>query len=153
MHKKEKQYQKKHQRLHSKATTPSDKTPKPSPSNGIVTLTVDAALAPCSSSSNKQCLQVLRKGADAYESIDDIEGFAYELGYTYTIQVKEILKTPPIGVNESMYRYKFVKTIKKVEEATTETKKNEVPTLELKRPKDDATIFTNENGKKIGKTD
>ena len=136
-----------------KATTPSDKTPKPSPSNGIVTLTVDAALAPCSSSSNKQCLQVLRKGADAYESIDDIEGFAYELGYTYTIQVKEILKTPPIGVNESMYRYKFVKTIKKVEEATTETKKNEVPTLELKRPKDDATIFTNENGKKIGKTD
>ncbi|HUM50355.1 MAG TPA: DUF4377 domain-containing protein [Chitinophagales bacterium] len=129
---------------------PSDKNPS---SNGTITLTVDAALAPCSTDANKQCLQVLRKGATAYESVDDIEGFAYELGYTYTIQVKEILKSPPIGVNESLYRYKWIKTIKKVEEATTETKKNEVPTLELKRPKDDATIFTNENGKKIGKTD
>ena len=134
-----------------KATTPSDKTPKPSPSNGIVTLTVDAALAPCSSSSNKQCLQVLRKGADAYESIDDIEGFAYELGYTYTIQVKEILKTPPIGINESLYRYKWIKTVRKKEEGVVNTPTFEVP----KQPNTSSneTVFTNENGKKIGKTD
>lgn len=133
-------------------TTVKDKT-NSTTTTGSITLTVDAALAPCSIDANKQCLQVLRKGATSYESVDDIEGFGYELGYTYTIQVKEILKSPPIGVNESLYRYKWIKTIKKVEEATTETKKNEVPTLDLKRPKDDATIFTNENGKKIGKTD
>ncbi len=134
-------------------TTVKDKT-NSNTTTGSITLTVDAALAPCSTDANKQCLQVLRKGATAYESVDDIEGFAYELGYTYTIQVKEILKSPPIGVNESLYRYKWIKTIKKVEEVTTETKNKRRSYIRVKKAKDDATIiYTNENGKKIGKTD
>ena len=45
-------------------TTVKDKT-NSNTTTGSITLTVDAALAPCSTDANKQCLQVLRKGATA----------------------------------------------------------------------------------------
>ncbi|MBP6659509.1 MAG: DUF4377 domain-containing protein [Chitinophagales bacterium] len=133
-------------------TTVKDKT-NSNTTTGSITLTVDAALAPCSTDANKQCLQVLRKGATAYESVDDIEGFGYELGYTYTIQVKEILKSPPIGVNESLYRYKWIKTLSKKEEGVTEIKTEKTSIPPSKSTKEESIIYTNEYGKKIGKTD
>jgi heat shock protein HslJ len=39
--------------------------------------------------------------------------FNYEAGNTYTIWVREELKTPPIAADESMYKYVYVKTIAK----------------------------------------
>ncbi len=120
-------------------------------SSGVIILTVDAALAPCESNASIQCLQVIRKGANAYETIEDIEGFAYELGYTYTIQVKEILKSPPIAANESMYKYKWIKTLSKKEEGLTYTLSPDV--TEQPAPQKTGTILKNETGKIIGKSD
>lgn len=120
-------------------------------SSGVIILTVDAALAPCESNASIQCLQVLRKGANAYETIEDIEGFAYELGYSYTIQVKEILKSPPIAVNESMYKYKWIKTLSKKEEGLTYTLSPDV--AEQPAPQNSGTILKKESGKIIGKSD
>ena len=85
--------------------------------------------------------------------MDDIDGFGYELGYTYTIQVKEILKSPPIGVNESLYRYKWIKTLSKKEEGVTEIKTEKTSIPPSKSTKEESIIYTNEYGKKIGKTD
>lgn len=120
--------------------------------SGAIILTVDATLAPCISDANKQCMQVFRKGANTSETLEDIEGFNFEIGYTYTIQVKEVLRTPPIGANESMYRYKWIKTLSKKEESVAETQSEKI-TNSSTNSKEKTTVYTNGNGNKIGKTD
>lgn len=133
-----------------KATTTKEKPTNKSMPSGTVILTVEAQMVNCTNNPDKQCFKVLRNGEYAYETVEDIESFPYEFGYTYTIQVKEILKTPPIGANESMYRYKWIKTLNKKEDGATE--ETETPT-NPKKGTTNTTILTNENGKKIGKSE
>ena len=75
---------------------------------------VDAERAKCEGVTTMQCLMVKKQGQKEYELFyDNIEGFNYEAGNTYTIWVREELKTPPIAADESMYKYVYVKTIAK----------------------------------------
>ena len=48
-----------------------------------------------------------------YHQTQKFSTFNYEAGNTYTIWVREELKTPPIAADESMYKYVYVKTIAK----------------------------------------
>ena len=81
----------------------------------LVTLIVSSSTVPCVNNPNNQCLQVKMQGSNEYEIVDDIENFNYDLGYIYTIQAKRVIKTPPIAINESVYRYVWVKTLSKKE--------------------------------------
>ncbi len=75
---------------------------------------IDAERAKCEGVTTMQCLMVKKQGQKEYELFyDNIEGFNYEAGNTYTIWVREELKTPPIAADESMYKYVYVKTIAK----------------------------------------
>jgi hypothetical protein len=75
---------------------------------------IDAERAKCEGVTTMQCLMVKKTGQKEYELFyDNIEGFNFEEGNTYTIWVREELKTPPIAADESMYKYVYVKTIAK----------------------------------------
>lgn len=102
--------------------------------SNIITITVSAATVPCTNNPNSQCLQIKRQNSDEFEAIEDIENFNYELGYIYTIQVKEITKTTPA-------KYIFVKLInkKEIEYGNQETKP-------------DFTVIKTNSGKIIGQT-
>lgn len=134
----------------SSATPKQTTTPKQNNSSSGIILIVSPATVPCLNNSSSQCLQIKKQGNNDYEIVEDIENFNYDLGYTYTIQVKEIMKSPPIGVGESVYKYVWIKTISKKEfiEETVNTEK--INKTEL-TPK---TTFqaTYNNGKIIGQT-
>lgn len=94
------------------------KTPK-MPANTKV-FYVNAERAKCEGVTTMQCLMVKKPGQNEYELFyDNIEGFNFEEGNNYTIWVREELKTPPIGVNESLYKYVYVKTVSKKAVSTT----------------------------------
>ena len=138
----------------SPATTlpkqPSKKNPSQNSSSTLKTLIVLPETVPCLNNSSSQCLQVKKQGSTEFETIEDIENFNYDIGYTYTVQVKEIMKTPPIGVGESVFRYIWIKTINKkefIEEAVNEATKDS-PDLTPKTTYQS----TYNNGKIIGQT-
>ena len=138
----------------SPATTlpkqPSKKNPSQNSSSTLKTLIVLPETVPCLNNSSSQCLQVKKQGSTGFETIEDIENFNYDIGYTYTVQVKEIMKTPPIGVGESVFRYIWIKTINKkefIEEAVNEATKDS-PDLTPKTTYQS----TYNNGKIIGQT-
>ena len=138
----------------SPATTlpkqPSKKNPSQNSSSTLKTLIVSPETVPCLNNSSSQCLQVKKQGSTGFETIEDIENFNYDIGYTYTVQVKEIMKTPPIGVGESVFRYIWIKTISKkefIEEAVNEATKDS-PDLTPKTTYQS----TYNNGKIIGQT-
>lgn len=141
-----------------KTTQPPTAAPKQKPNPGPSTaktsggtiLTVSPETVPCSNNPNSQCLRIRKQGSSEYETVEDIENFNYDIGYTYTIQVKEIMKTPPIGAGESIYRYVWVKTISK-KELVEETVKAESVTAADLTPKNSYTATYN-NGKVIGQT-
>ncbi len=75
---------------------------------------IDAERAKCEGVTTMQCLLVKKQGDKDFNLFyEDIEGFTYEPGFTYTIWVNEELKTPPIPADASMYKYKLVKVISK----------------------------------------
>lgn len=135
------------------AVTPSKQTVKKNPTqhNSVGTvLIVSPETVPCSNNSSSQCLQIKKQGSTEYETVEDIENFNYDIGYTYTIQVKEIMKTPPIGVGESIYRYVWIKTISKKELVEETAKTETINNIDL-TPKTTYQATYN-NGKVIGQT-
>jgi hypothetical protein len=71
------------------AVTPSKQTVKKNPTqhNSVGTvLIVSPETVPCSNNSSSQCLQIKKQGSTEYETVEDIENFNYDIGYTYTIQ-------------------------------------------------------------------
>lgn len=135
------------------AVTPSKQTFKKNPTqhNSVGTvLIVSPETVPCSNNSSSQCLQIKKQGSTEYETVEDIENFNYDIGYTYTIQVKEIMKTPPIGVGESIYRYVWIKTISKKELVEETAKTETINNIDL-TPKTTYQATYN-NGKVIGQT-
>ncbi|MDB5228875.1 MAG: hypothetical protein JWN78_3068 [Bacteroidota bacterium] len=107
--------------------------------------TIDAQTYPCKNNSVNNCLRVKKQASNDFEILEeDIDNFKYELGYIYMIQIKEVMKTPPISGNESVYKYMWVKTLSKKESTP-------INNTETTTPK---TIYTptNGNGKTIGQT-
>lgn len=74
---------------------------------------VDAMTTTCENSSN-ECLLIKQAGKKEFEIFNEnIEGFNYEKGYTYTIIVKQEIKQPPIAIGESVFKYVLVKIVSK----------------------------------------
>lgn len=122
--------------------------PENSAASNLIVLTVSPETVACSYNPANQCLQVKRQGSGDSETIEDIENFNYELGYTYTIQVKKMMKSPPIKINEPIHRYVWVKTLNKKETSVT-IPESTAQSLPPKTPQ--STSYTN-NGKIIGQT-
>ncbi len=92
----------------------------PKPSAGTEIWKVDAATTPCISG---QCMLVKKAGQKEFEIFEDvIEGFEFTEGNTYTLQVRQTLKQPPIQANESIYKYELVKVI-----SSSDAKYNNTP--------------------------
>ena len=69
---------------------------------------------PCSGVAPMECLQIKKNPSDtAWQYFyDAIEGFTYEPGYTYTLEVSSAkVENPP--ADASSIQYKLVKVIKK----------------------------------------
>ncbi len=82
--------------------------PKPAPAGSEI-WKVDATTTSCSLG---QCMLVKKAGQREFEIFEDvIEGFEFTEGNTYTLQVRQTLKQPPIQANESIYKYELVKVI------------------------------------------
>lgn len=93
----------------SKKVVSTSKIPK-----DVQVWTVDAQRAKCEGVMTMQCLLVKKPGDKDFNLFyDNIQGFDYQEGFTYTIWVKETLKAPPIPADASMYTYTLVKVIAK----------------------------------------
>ncbi len=96
----------------SNAKKPATASTKLPPNTSV--FYIDAERAKCEGVTTMQCLMVKKQGQKEYELFyDNIEGFNYEEGYTYTIWVREELKSPPIAADESLFKYVYVKTVSK----------------------------------------
>lgn len=81
----------------------------PKPAAGTEIWKVDATSTPCTIG---QCMLIKKAGQKEFEIFEDvIEGFEFTEGNTYTLQVRQTLKQPPIQANESIYKYELVKVI------------------------------------------
>ncbi|MBK9328169.1 MAG: DUF4377 domain-containing protein [Sphingobacteriales bacterium] len=94
--------------------SPSVSKPKPvntapKPAAGTEIWKVDATSTPCTLG---QCMLIKKAGQKEFEIFEDIiEGFEFTEGNTYTLQVRQTLKQPPIQANESIYKYELVKVM------------------------------------------
>lgn len=80
---------------------------------GTQTWTIASETVRCQNSDN-QCLLVKYPGNKEFEILNEpIEGFNFENGYDYVITVRQEVKSPPIQINESVFRYILVKVISK----------------------------------------
>ncbi|MDB5228365.1 MAG: hypothetical protein JWN78_2558 [Bacteroidota bacterium] len=81
---------------------------------GVMLWTIDAQRAKCEAATTMQCLLVKKSGQKTFELFyDNINGFDYQEGYVYVIQVRQEAKTPPIPANASVYNYSLVKVVSK----------------------------------------
>jgi hypothetical protein len=91
--------------------------------------TVDAQLGKCEGVTTRQCMLVKQQGKKEFELFyDTIRGFDYREGFVYVIQVKKILKSPPVPADAPIYDYFLEKIVSKKEikgysNTFTETKK------------------------------
>lgn len=91
------------------ASKPKPVNTAPKPAAGTEIWKVDATSTPCTLG---QCMLIKKAGQKEFEIFEDvIEGFDFTEGNTYTIQVRQTLKQPPIQANESIYKYELVKVI------------------------------------------
>lgn len=73
----------------SKGTTASDKNAELSSSSIVESWILANERAKCSANSDKLCLQIKRGTSSNFEMLDaEIEGFTYEPGYKYQLEVK-----------------------------------------------------------------
>lgn len=102
----------------------------------LETWTVDAQTAPCNNTPGTFCLRIKRPGSQDFEVLEeDILNFNYDIGFTYTIQVKVIAGSKP--------KYICVKTLSKIEYTGEEA-----------APAQNTNTYTStsKNGKIIGQT-
>jgi hypothetical protein len=84
-----------------------DKSVKPE----TLTLQIDSQYQDCVGVGPRKCLRVKENDASNWQLFyDTIEGFTYEPGYSYTIQVsRETIADPP--ADGSSYRYKLIQVV------------------------------------------
>lgn len=89
------------------ALVASCRSPSPtSPEEEVTTLEIASAKVPCSGFIKQECFQV-RARSDAPWTLfyNQIEGFVYEPGYLYTIQVAiRVIPNPPLDGSSRAYR-------------------------------------------------
>ena len=83
-------------------------------SKDTVKFTIAPTTVRCTGSAPQDCMQVKKGNSDQWEYFyDTIEGFNYEKGYEYVLEVKEEkVENPP--ADASSIRYILVKEISKV---------------------------------------
>lgn len=82
----------------------------------VETWTVDAQLGKCEGATTMQCMLVKEQGKKEFELFyDTIRGFDYREGFVYVIQVKKILKSPPVPADAPIYDYFLEKVVSKKE--------------------------------------
>lgn len=96
--------------LTKKPTTPKvDKLPM-----GVEIFEVSTEAVPCENNALKTCFLVKRNNQKEFEIFNEtIEGFNFEEGNSYILWVKKEMKSPPINVDESVYKYVLYKMISK----------------------------------------
>lgn len=69
---------------------------------------------PCTGVGPMECLQIKRNPSDtAWQYFyDEIDGFQYESGYTYTLEISQV-KIDPVPADASSIRYKMEKLVSK----------------------------------------
>lgn len=97
----------------------SDSSADQSSDGVVVLLSVGPALAPCTGIIETQCLLVKRPGEDQWTFFyDPIEGFDFQPGYNWTLEVRRTeVKNPP--ADGSSARWELIRIVEQVMERST----------------------------------
>ncbi|MEJ7766635.1 MAG: DUF4377 domain-containing protein [Chitinophagaceae bacterium] len=85
-----------------------------------MTLTIFHYKVPCLGESVQLCYLIKKDDGKTEFFHDEIDGFAYQWGFNYTITVEKIINEKPMA-DASAFRYKLKKVIKKAKVSSEET--------------------------------